>query len=70
MNKIPTDKRKLLLPAIALERYLEKLRKANFHLSDASLTKRDSMLPLAYYWNYFKKKYWVHKDHTIFVTIV
>lgn len=56
-EKIPSAAKTILLPSIAIERFLERLRLANFYLSDASLLKRDAMLPLAYYWNYLKKAY-------------
>lgn len=46
-----------LLPAIAIGRYLERLRRCDFDLSHSSLTHRDALLPLAYYWNYFRKTY-------------
>lgn len=54
---MPVDARRLLLPAVAVGRYLERLRRADFHLADAQLMRRDSLLPLAYYWNNFRRKY-------------
>lgn len=57
LDKIPVDARRLLLPAVAVGRYLERLRRADFHLADAHLLRRDSLLPLAYYWNNFRRKY-------------
>lgn len=56
-DKIPAEARQLLLPAIAVERYLERLRQVDFHLADGNLQRRDSLLPLAYYWNNFRRKY-------------
>lgn len=57
LGSIPKDGKPLLLSAVAIERYLERLRKSNFHLSDKRLHKRDTMLPLAFYLNKIRGKY-------------
>lgn len=54
MPKVPKDARLVFLSSIACKRFLERLRFANFNLVDKSLGVRDSMLPLALYWNKFK----------------
>lgn len=46
-----------LLPAVAIRRYLERLRQFDFRLSNATLGRRDGFLPFAYYWNYYRKTY-------------
>ncbi|XP_055910781.1 NADH dehydrogenase (ubiquinone) complex I, assembly factor 6 homolog [Eupeodes corollae] len=54
---IPKSVRPLFLPSIAVDRYLERLRKAHFQLTDQRVLQRDSMLPAALYWNHFRLKY-------------
>lgn len=54
MPKVPKESKIVFLPAVTCMRYLEKLRKANFNLTDKSLGSRDNLLPLALYWNRFK----------------
>lgn len=39
----------LLLPAIAIERYLDRLRYANFHVTNSQLQTRDQMLAFRYW---------------------
>lgn len=56
-EKVPANVRKIFLPAIAVGRYLERLRKVNFHLSHSQLMQRDAMLPFSYYWNKLRRKY-------------
>lgn len=56
-SKIPKDVRQLLLPAVATGRYLERLRKCDFYLSHEQLVRRDSLLPVMFYWNYLRKNY-------------
>lgn len=72
-DKVPPHAKPLFLPAVAIGRFLERLRRANFRLSDPSVTKRDSLLPLFLYWKRFRKTYWFsliefgfedyHNDH-------
>lgn len=47
----------VFLPAVAVDRYLDRLRRAQFRLSDKSLQQRDNFLPIAYYWHKFRGKY-------------
>ncbi|XP_037919842.1 NADH dehydrogenase (ubiquinone) complex I, assembly factor 6 homolog isoform X2 [Hermetia illucens] len=47
----------VFLPAVAVDRYLDRLRQAQFRLSDKSLQQRDNFLPIAYYWHKFRGKY-------------
>lgn len=54
MGKVPKESKIAFLPAVAVRRYLERLRKSNFHLSEKALGVRDNLLPLALYWNKFK----------------
>lgn len=56
--KIPSGAgRQLLLPALAVERYLTRLQRADFHLADEALRRRDAMLPMVYYWNNWRGEY-------------
>jgi NADH dehydrogenase [ubiquinone] 1 alpha subcomplex assembly factor 6 len=54
MSKIPKESTVCFLPAVATQRYLERLRRANFNLAEKSLTVRDNLLPLALYWKNFR----------------
>lgn len=49
-DKIPKQANAIFLPAIAIGRYLERLRCVNFQLNDSKLMKRDALLPCVYYW--------------------
>lgn len=50
-DKIPAQAKTILLPAIAVDRYLKRLRYCNFHFGDGPLLRRDGLLPVYYYWN-------------------
>ncbi|KAG5684885.1 hypothetical protein PVAND_014095 [Polypedilum vanderplanki] len=54
MSKVPKEAKILFLPMVSTKRFLEKLRKVNFNLTDKSIGKRDNLLPLVLYWNKFK----------------
>ncbi|TMW47432.1 hypothetical protein DOY81_007489, partial [Sarcophaga bullata] len=56
-DKVPKAVRKLFLPAVAVERYLERLRVANFSLVHQTCLQRDSMLAFALYVHNFRGKY-------------
>lgn len=56
-EKIPVQAKPLFLPALAIGRFLERLRHANFNLGDGRFGRRDGLLPIIYYWNYLRKKY-------------
>lgn len=47
----------LLLPAMAVERYLERLRKCNFHVTHPQLQSRDQMLAYYYFINRFRRRF-------------
>ncbi|XP_067641575.1 NADH dehydrogenase (ubiquinone) complex I, assembly factor 6 homolog [Eurosta solidaginis] len=57
MDKVPRDARKLFLPSIAVERYLERLRQASFRLTDQKCLQRDTMLPMSLYWHKLRNRY-------------
>jgi NADH dehydrogenase [ubiquinone] 1 alpha subcomplex assembly factor 6 len=48
--KIPKEARISFLPAVSTQRFLERLRRVNFSLTDKRLGKRDHLLPFALYW--------------------
>lgn len=54
LPKVPKEAVIVFLSLVTSRRYLERLRKVNFNLTDKSLGVRDSMLPLALYWNKLK----------------
>lgn len=56
-DKVPTHAKPLFLPSVAVGRFLERLRRANFRLNDPSVTKRDLLLPIFIYWKRFRKTY-------------
>ncbi|XP_055591559.1 NADH dehydrogenase (ubiquinone) complex I, assembly factor 6 homolog [Uranotaenia lowii] len=56
-ESVPKQARPVLLPGAATGRFLERLRRANFHLTDPNLLKSDSALPLVIYWNHFRGKF-------------
>lgn len=43
----------IFLPIICLQKYLNKLRKADFDVFNAKLQKKDNLLPLYLYWRSF-----------------
>ncbi|XP_058817645.1 NADH dehydrogenase (ubiquinone) complex I, assembly factor 6 homolog [Topomyia yanbarensis] len=55
-GSVPKQVRPVFLPAVATGRFLERLRRANFHLTDPRLAQSDFLLPLLYYWSYFRGK--------------
>ncbi|XP_011209942.2 NADH dehydrogenase (ubiquinone) complex I, assembly factor 6 homolog [Bactrocera dorsalis] len=57
MDKVPKEVRKFFLPSIAVERYLERLRKSKFRLTDQRCLQRDSMLPMSLYWSNMRRRY-------------
>ncbi|XP_062545008.1 NADH dehydrogenase (ubiquinone) complex I, assembly factor 6 homolog [Armigeres subalbatus] len=56
-GSVPKQARPVLLPGVAVGRYLERLRKAKFHLTDSKLLQSDTMLPLVIYWSHFLGKF-------------
>ncbi|XP_058442979.1 NADH dehydrogenase (ubiquinone) complex I, assembly factor 6 homolog [Malaya genurostris] len=57
MDSVPKQVRPVFLPGVATGRFLERLRQTNFHLTDPRLLQSDSMLPLLFYWGYFRGKF-------------
>lgn len=55
LTQVPKQSKILFLPSVTSQRYLERLRRANFNLIDKSLGVRDNLLPLALYWNKFRR---------------
>ena len=55
MPKVPKEAKISFLPAVTTRRFLERLRHAHFNLNDKKVVQRDSLLPLALYWNKFRK---------------
>ncbi|XP_059613501.1 NADH dehydrogenase (ubiquinone) complex I, assembly factor 6 homolog [Phlebotomus argentipes] len=56
-DQIPRDCLPILLPGIAIDRYLERLRRAHFHPSVEMLRKRDNLLPISLKWNRMRSKF-------------
>lgn len=56
-NYVPKSVRPIFLPAISVDRYLERLRKSNFQLTDQRVLQRDALLPAALYWNHLRLNY-------------
>uniref|UniRef100_A0A336LTU3 CSON000477 protein n=1 Tax=Culicoides sonorensis TaxID=179676 RepID=A0A336LTU3_CULSO len=54
LKSLPRDTKPFLLPGVAVQRYLERLRLVKFDLTHQKLLQRDNTLPIAYYWNYFR----------------
>lgn len=57
LESVPQEAKPFFLPGVAIQRYLERLRRTNFQLSHQSLLRRDSGLPWAYFWNNFRNKF-------------
>lgn len=47
----------LLLPAVAVDRYLDRLRHAHFHVTDPRLQKRDHLLAFSYFMKRMRKQF-------------
>lgn len=54
ISKVPKEARVAFLPSISTKRFLDKLQRVNFNLTDQNLSKRDNLLPLVLYWNKIK----------------
>lgn len=52
--KVPKDSKIAFFPRFPTKRFLERLRRVNFNLTDKSIGKRDNLLPLVLYWNRLK----------------
>lgn len=56
--KVPAKAKHIFLPALAVDRFLNRLQVTNFQLYSDRLAKRDrGLLPLTYFWNYLRKMY-------------
>lgn len=55
MSSVPKESKVTFLPSVTCSRYLERLRRVNFNLVDKSIVARDNLLPLALYWNRFRR---------------
>lgn len=56
-SKVPPSARSVLLPALAVDRFLTRLQLANFYLYSDRIAKRDGLLALVYFWNNIRRKY-------------
>lgn len=56
-DDFPPAVSELLLPALAVERYLDRLRHAHFHVTDPKLQSRDHLLALQYALNRFRRRF-------------
>ncbi|XP_064555057.1 NADH dehydrogenase (ubiquinone) complex I, assembly factor 6 homolog [Drosophila montana] len=57
LPQMPRLVRKIFLPAVPTEGYLERLRRARFQLTHPSCIKRDTMLPARLFWKTLFNKY-------------
>uniref|UniRef100_A0A182KC83 NADH dehydrogenase (Ubiquinone) complex I, assembly factor 6 n=1 Tax=Anopheles christyi TaxID=43041 RepID=A0A182KC83_9DIPT len=57
LKTVPRPVKPIFLPCVSIERYLHRLRLANFHLTDASVMRTDSLLPLVLYWRKLRGNY-------------
>lgn len=57
IEKLPKQALPYLLSGVAVSRYLERLRLVNFKLVDQRVLRRDTALPIALYWNRFRKRF-------------
>ncbi|XP_047109050.1 NADH dehydrogenase (ubiquinone) complex I, assembly factor 6 isoform X1 [Schistocerca piceifrons] len=56
-TNLPEPAFRIFLPGVPVGQYLEKLRLLHFDVFDAKLQRRNSLLPLALYWNRFRMKF-------------
>lgn len=54
LPQVPKESKIVFLPSVTNRRFLERLRRVNFNLTDKSIGVRDSLLPLTLYWNKFR----------------
>ncbi|XP_063705584.1 NADH dehydrogenase (ubiquinone) complex I, assembly factor 6 homolog [Culicoides brevitarsis] len=54
VDSLPKEAKPFLLPGVAVQRYLDRLRLVNFELTHQTLMRRDAMLPAWLYWNRLK----------------
>ncbi|XP_017018020.1 NADH dehydrogenase (ubiquinone) complex I, assembly factor 6 homolog [Drosophila kikkawai] len=56
-DQVPRPVRKIFLPAVATDGYLERLRRANFQLTHKSCVGRDTLLPARLFWKSLLNRY-------------
>lgn len=56
-SDFPKEVLQLFLPAVAVERYLERLRRADFHVTSPNLQTRDNLLPYYYLMAKLKRRF-------------
>lgn len=56
-QEFPPVVSQLLLPAIAVDRYLERLRHSHFHVTETKLQNRDQLLAFKYFIARFKRQF-------------
>lgn len=56
-DKLSDNAKNVLLPAIAVERFLERLQHIHFHLYNERLVRRDGLLPIVYFWSNLRRRY-------------
>ncbi|KAH8237740.1 hypothetical protein KR038_010276 [Drosophila bunnanda] len=56
-DQVPRPVRKIFLPAVATDAYLERLRRSNFQLTHKSCVGRDSLLPARLFWKSLFNRY-------------
>lgn len=56
-DRFPKVVSEFFLPAIAVERYLERLRQSHFHVTDPKLQRRDQLLALNYFFGRFRGRF-------------
>ena len=52
------DEKKVMLPAVAANRFMTRLSRAECDVYNTQLQARDSILPAVLYWNYIRGSYW------------
>ncbi|XP_034102603.1 NADH dehydrogenase (ubiquinone) complex I, assembly factor 6 homolog [Drosophila albomicans] len=57
LPEVPRVVRKIFLPAVAIDGYLERLRRSHFLLAHPSCMKRDTLLPARLFWKTLFNKY-------------
>ncbi|XP_053678056.1 NADH dehydrogenase (ubiquinone) complex I, assembly factor 6 homolog [Anopheles nili] len=57
MKTVPRPVKPIFLPSVVIERFLHRLRLANFHLTDPNVMRTDSLLPLVLYWRKLRGSY-------------
>lgn len=56
-SSVPADVRPIFLPAVSCDKYLQKLRLADFNVFDPKLQRRNHYLPISLLWHKLARKY-------------